>query len=86
MWIVDRFEGDHAVLEREDGTTFHLARSVLPPTAREGDVLQASKAPDTDRATWRIEHDVSETERRRAELQRQLDELHQRDPGGDITL
>ena len=64
MWVVDRFEGDHAVLEREDGTTFHLSRSVLPPNTSEGDALRASKNPDADRATWRIEHGVSEVPRK----------------------
>lgn len=38
MLIVDRFEGEWAVLEL-DGKTFNVPRSLLPETVREGDVL-----------------------------------------------
>ena len=37
--IIDRFEGNIAVCEREDGTMTHLARTLLPAGAREGSVL-----------------------------------------------
>lgn len=37
--IIDRFEGDMAVCEKADRTTFNILRSRIPAGAREGDVL-----------------------------------------------
>jgi len=37
--IVDRFEGDWAVLEEEKGDVMRVERSRLPAECREGDVL-----------------------------------------------
>lgn len=37
--IIDRFEGDLAVCEREDGTMVNIERSMMPETATEGSVL-----------------------------------------------
>lgn len=37
--VVDRFEGEYAVLEWED-KIFNVPRGVLPPETREGDVLE----------------------------------------------
>lgn len=37
-YIIDRFEGDYAVLEREKGGTIDVLKSDLPE-AREGDVI-----------------------------------------------
>lgn len=45
MFIVDRFEGDWAVIEYEE-TTFNLRRSLLPPYVKEGDVLTISISVD----------------------------------------
>jgi len=36
---IDRFEGDFAVCEREDGTHVDILRAALPAEAREGSVL-----------------------------------------------
>ncbi|MDH7577337.1 MAG: DUF3006 domain-containing protein [Bacillota bacterium] len=41
MLIIDRFEGDWAVIEFGD-KTFDIPRSLLPKEAREGDVIQIS--------------------------------------------
>lgn len=39
--IIDRFEGDYAVVEHEDGNTFsNLPLSLVPEGACEGDVIQ----------------------------------------------
>lgn len=38
--VIDRFEGDWAVLELEDKTTIDIPRNLLPPYAHEGDVVQ----------------------------------------------
>jgi len=37
--IIDRFEGNYAVCESEDGKMFNLSRSKLPSAASEGDVI-----------------------------------------------
>ena len=37
--IIDRFEGDYAVVELEDRSTANLLRFLIPPGAKEGDVL-----------------------------------------------
>lgn len=39
--IIDRFEGELAIIEYAEGT-FSLPRSLLPQKATEGDVLQIS--------------------------------------------
>lgn len=40
-WIIDRFEGDFAVVECE-GIYFNLPRNVVPSGAEEGSVLEIS--------------------------------------------
>ena len=45
MLIVDRFEGDWAVIEYK-GTTFNLPRSFLPTEVKEGDVIIISISVD----------------------------------------
>ena len=37
--IIDRFEKEIAVCEKSDRSMFSLPRAVLPPEAREGDVV-----------------------------------------------
>ncbi len=39
MLIIDRFEGDWAIIETENRHTFNLPRSILPPEVKEGDVI-----------------------------------------------
>lgn len=45
LLIIDRFEGDWAVVEYE-GKTFNLPRSLLPKEAREGSVIRIRIAVD----------------------------------------
>lgn len=45
MLIIDRFEGDFAVIEYGE-LVFNLPRSLLPPEAKEGDVLKIELAVD----------------------------------------
>ncbi|GAW92763.1 DUF3006 domain-containing protein [Calderihabitans maritimus] len=63
MLVIDRFEGDMAVIEY-NGKTFDLPRSLLPEEAKEGDVLKMS-----------IEIDKEETEKRRKKIEKLMDEL-----------
>jgi len=37
--IIDRFEGEYAVCEQQDGTFIHIERSQIADAAKEGDVL-----------------------------------------------
>jgi len=39
-YVLDRIEGQHAVLECEDGKNLVVLRSSLPPTAKEGDIIK----------------------------------------------
>ncbi|MEW6066232.1 hypothetical protein P378_03310 [Desulforamulus profundi] len=57
LCIIDRFEGDWAVVEFEGRTTFNFPRKLLPEYAREGDVLK-----------FQVMIDRHETEKRRAEI------------------
>ena len=37
--IIDRFEGDFAVVELEDRSTIDIPKKLIPKGAKEGDVL-----------------------------------------------
>jgi len=37
--VIDRFESNFAVIETEDKKTINIKRNLLPPKAREGDVI-----------------------------------------------
>lgn len=43
MPIIDRFEGDRALLELEEGGHIWAPRAALPPEAQEGDCLRSAK-------------------------------------------
>ena len=60
MWIIDRFEGEFAVLEGETGM-LTVPRSSLPADIREGDAVTA--LPD-----GRYALDAGRSERRRKQL------------------
>lgn len=85
-WIVDRFEGEYAVIERAGGETFNIPRYLLPSALKEGDVVGVMGSEDLERATWFFERDPEETARLKEELRRQVNELKGQDPGGDIEL
>ena len=59
--IIDRFEGNFAVCEKEDRKMLDIQREKVPNTAKEGDVLNIIN----DRIT--IDHD--ETEKRKKEIE-----------------
>lgn len=64
--IIDRFEGDMAVCEKDDHTMIDIARINIPPAAREGDVLVLGET---------ITIDVRETEKRQALLKKLTEDL-----------
>ena len=87
IWVVDRIEGDTAVLV-EDGTgrTLDVTRSLLTVSVDEGTVLRVP-VTDEGRPNWRLAMPDEELRRRRlAEARDVLDQLKMRDPGGDVVL
>ena len=84
--IVDRIEGAMVVVEREGGGTLDLPRWMVPPGVGEGDVIVAR--PRRSEAGWSVEMEVDaeETARRGARVEKTVERLAARDPGGDITL
>lgn len=58
LCIVDRFEGDWAVIEFDGTKIFQLPRTLLPKDISEGDVLQIE-----------VTKDSQETEKRRKEIE-----------------
>jgi hypothetical protein len=86
QWIVDRFEGDRAVLERALHETLVLPRALLPEGLCEGDVLRVAVTATTGESRWVLARDEAETRRRVANVKRLQDDLKSRDPGGDIPL
>ncbi|WP_242237948.1 DUF3006 domain-containing protein [Bacillus cereus group sp. BfR-BA-01316] len=64
--IIDRFEGELAVIEINN-LTIDVPRSKLPSTAKEGDVLII----EDDKYTI----DKNETDKRRCEIQNLMDKL-----------
>ena len=39
MFVIERFEGDWAIIEMENRHTFNLPRFILPSSIKEGDVI-----------------------------------------------
>lgn len=64
MMIIERFEGDFAVVEYEEGLVFGIPRCLLPPGAKEGAVL-----------TMVIAVDEPATEARKRNIEKLMDEL-----------
>ena len=60
--IIDRYEGNFAIVELADRSTASLPKSVLPPHAMEGDVIK-------------IEVDSDETSKRKATAKKLMEEL-----------
>jgi len=64
MLIIDRLEADFAVVEYESGKTFNLPRFLLPPEAKEGDIIALTVTVDSSR-----------TKDRRKNIERLMDDL-----------
>jgi len=60
--IIDRFEGDFAIVELNDKTTTAIPAKVLPREAKEGDVIK-------------IEIDSGETKNRKAAIDKLMAEV-----------
>lgn len=60
--IIDRFEGDFAVVEISDTQFANLPKALLPMQAKEGDVIN-------------IEVDRTETEKRKEEIDKMMKDM-----------
>lgn len=85
-FVVDRIEGDQAVLVDDAGPTVTVPRRALPAGTVEGMVLRVPVGPDGQPAWSAARVDHAEAARRRAEAEERLRRLRKRDPGGDIRL
>lgn len=65
--IIDRFEGNIAVVELENRSMVNIDRSLLPPDSKEGDCIFA------ENGIYKI--DTEETERRRKKIQSLMGDL-----------
>ena len=86
IWVVDRIEGEVAVLVADDDQKMlDMPLNVLPRGVREGTVL---KVPESKgHPLWAsaiLDEELRLKRLRQAETT--LDELKSRDPGGDIVL
>ena len=59
MLIIDRFEGDWAIVEMENRHTFNLPRFVLPAGIKEGDVISIQVGVDLEATKDRTEKSKS---------------------------
>jgi hypothetical protein len=85
--VVDRIEGELAVVETGEGQFLDLPRWLLPAGAREGDVVTVQSRMDEDGARrLELRVDSAATETARSEVVQILERLRSRDPGGDIEL
>lgn len=85
LYAVDRIQGASAVLLDDAGRVVTVPRSRLPRDLAEGDVLRVPEQGGTpDWGTAVV--DAQETARRRDEARSRLEDLKQRDPGGDVRL
>jgi hypothetical protein len=73
--IIDRFEGDYAVLMRSDSPLLVL-RTQLPSDVREGDYLKVELQDDQ---LIQVEHDEQATAEARQRIQAKLDRLRRGD-------
>ena len=49
-YIIDRFEGDFAIVELSDETLVNIPKSAIPPDAKEGSVIDVTVDKDSTAA------------------------------------
>lgn len=55
-FIIDRFEGDYAVVELENKDMIDIPRTILPVDAKEGDIINISiQETETEKQKKRIQ-------------------------------
>ena len=86
VYVVDRLEGQVAVLATDDGATVDVERGRLPARVKEGTVLRIKVGPKGVPDWASAEIDSAEQEQRLKQARELLDQMKRTDPGGDITL
>lgn len=61
-FVIDRFEGDFAIVELKDGSVAQIPRIVIPPNAKEGDIIL-------------LIVEVDETANKKAFIEREMESL-----------
>lgn len=85
--VVDRFEGNLAVVEVDGDRFLDLPRWLLPPGTREDDVVALTVRIGPDGSlTCTARVDPAATAAAREEAERLVQRLKQKDPGGDQVL
>ena len=84
-YVLDRFEGDWAVLEIGAGETFNVPSAWLPEEAAEGDVFKLSLEVGLTESIARFTVNAEETAARRRQAQ-ELRERLLKAPEGDLEL
>jgi hypothetical protein len=85
-WVVDSLEEGIAAVEEDGARMLHVPAWLLPPAAREGDVLRVSRRDEGAASVLRIEVDRAATEEAAGRAREQVSRLSHNDPGGDIVL
>lgn len=65
--VIDRFEGNYAVCEKENGEIINIEKDKIPNEAKEGDVLVIENNG--------IIIDKEETEKRKEEMKKLIDDI-----------
>lgn len=65
--IIDRFEGDFAICEKEDKTMINIEKAKLPSNVKEGDVIVYENV--------KYSIDLKETSQRKKEINKLMDDL-----------
>lgn len=67
MFIVDRFEGEWAVIEYQD-KTFNFPKELLPKSAKEGDILK-----------FNVDVDKQSSKKAQEGMQKMLDDMFEKE-------
>lgn len=83
--VVDRVEGNIAVLIADNGTVYEAPASALGSGVREGAVLRVPLSAELPQ--WALaERDFKEEATRQVVARARLDRLRREDCGGDVSL
>jgi hypothetical protein len=91
-WAVDGIEEEMARIEEDGERMLAIPRYLLPPGAREGQLLRVTRAPAKDTSsivlTIAIDEDAtaSALTKSRATTDSAMAKSRKRDPGGDVSL
>jgi Protein of unknown function (DUF3006) len=94
IWLLDSLEEDSAQIEEDGVRVIHVPRSILPESAKDGDVLiveresHPSGKRDSVRVTITIDHGATRAAKfkSRQQVRRISQASRKQDPGGDIVL